>query len=376
MLLALLACSPPRATVEAPDPSFIEVTIDEANVGSAEAPLPFPTQPETWTISLRTLDSAQSPYPLTGDLKLSARPGRVVGDPIIKVVDGEWAGDVLIEHAFGPTRIWASDVGDEDVDSGRVASWATGVTEPIWYEKPTIAQMQATSDPETNAIDGEYAEILVEGRQVVVTALTTNGFWVSDILDEPGSGNSLFVYTFSKPGDEYVPGASIALLNGIDQEYLATTQLYWPTIEAGDATYPVPDAIALDPSFACDQDAMEGLESSRVEALGWQVPADFTESSEDYADYLDYGQWPLVSGNCTIYVESAGAAPDFSPLDFAGQALPRVSGMAKQVFSKAILSVIDGDDLESPASGPRSKPPERAPGATPPSPHARADWLR
>lgn len=374
MMLLLLACGSPE--VAAPvEPSFVEVTLGTEQIGTADAPLPFPTAGETWPVTVRTLDRDQQPYSVDLDLTLDVHPGDVVGDPVVSLVDGEWSGEVTIEHAFGPTRIWASDEGDRDIDSTRVASWATGVTEAIWYDRPTLAEMQATDDPETNATAGEYVALRVADREVVVTAVTTNGFWVTDVMDEPGTGNSVFIYTFSKPDDEFVPGASVTGLSGIDQEYLATTQLYWPTLTAGEATYPVPDAIPLDPSFACDEVEMELLESSRVEALGWQIPASFTQDSDAYADFEEYGQWPLTLGDCTIYAESGATVPDFFPPDHAGETLPRVSGMAKEIFGTIVLTVLDETDLEYASSGPHERHATRRP-SPPNNPHSRADWLR
>lgn len=359
-LLLLAACGPGPALVERVEPTFLEVTLVDERHGSAEEPLPFSgdadgdgeNDPERWHITVRALDRDQALVDFNGDLTLSVRPGKVAQDPVIHVEGGEWEGDVAIQNGFGPTRIWVSDLGDEDADSGRPISYATGVTDAIWYAKPTIAELQRTADPETNALAGEYAELRVEDREVVVTAVTTNGFWVTDKLDEPGSGNSLFVYTFNKPDDIFAVGATVTKLDGIDQEYLATTQLYWPTIEAGDSATDPPEPTVLDGGTACDEVAMEGLESSRVDLLGWQIPDTFDETSDDFADFEAYGQWPIQLGSCVVYVESGGAAPDFYPPDYAGMTLPRVTGMVSQVFGSVVIVVVDAADLEYPATGP------------------------
>lgn len=352
----LVGCVSTASNGDSIEPSFIEVTLQSEALGTQESPLPFAgdddgdgeNDPQDWAISVRTLDRTQALYSFEGDLTLAVRPGGVEGNPIIHVSGGEWSGTVPIRNAFGPTRIWASDEGDQDIDSARVPSWATGVTDPIWYALPTIAEMQATSNPETNALAGEYAELRAVDRQIVVTALTTNGFWATDILDDPGSGNSLFIYTFSKPADDVVLGAQVVSLAGIDQEYLATTQLYWPNLDIGTETLPVPDAILLDPGVGCDENAMEGLEAARVDLLNWQVPADFGPGSDDYADFEAYGQWPITLGSCTVYVESGVTVPDFYPPDHAGETITRVSGMVNQIFSQAVIIVLDASDLDAP----------------------------
>jgi hypothetical protein len=375
MLLLAIACAPANEAPVYIEPSFLEITVDpQYAIGSEDAPLAFPTSTVSVPVTVRTLDKNQAPYSFDGDITFNARPGGVVGDPLVTMTGGEWTGTVQIEHGFGPTRIWASDLGDRDVESPRVTSYATGVTDAIWYDIPTIAEMQATDDPAVNALVGEYAEVQAENRQVVVTAVTTNGFWVTDVLDEPGSGNSLYIYTFSKPDEAFYVGAQVVKLAGIDQEYLETTQFYWPTIEAGTDTLPVPDAIVLDEGTACDPEKAELLESSRVEAIGAQIPEDFTDSSDDYDNFLSYGQWPLMVGTCKVYVSSSGTVPDFYPPDHAGETLPRVSGMDTDIFGDVIITVLDASDLEY-AAGPQAH--ERrtvAPHAH--APASRTDWMR
>ncbi|MFN7142464.1 MAG: hypothetical protein ACK4YP_01710 [Myxococcota bacterium] len=350
MLLVLLACSLPGPK-ERVEPAFIEVTLDGFAPGTRDAPLPFTAEPLDVPVTVRTLDVNGAPYPFEGDLKPKVRPGILESEPWITVSGGEWSGNVTIRNAFGPTRIWFTDEGDKDEDSGREASWGAGVTEALWFASPTIAEFQATDDPETNQLAGEFATVRVADRQVVVTAREAAGMWVTDIADPPGSYNSVYVYTFSRPDDAYAVGTRITLLTGIDQEYLASTQLSFPTLETDGTTLAVPEAFEL---TGCDDAEMEGLEGSRVAISDGEIAASFVEGSEDYADFLQFGQWPLTFGSCTVYVESGSTAPDFAPTERAGEVLPRVEGMVKQIFDKWVIVVVDAEDIQAPAALPTS----------------------
>jgi hypothetical protein len=347
-MLFLLACSTPPVA-ERIEPAFIEVTLDGLAPGTREAPLPFTTAAMEVPVSVRTFDVHGDPYAFNGDLKPKVRPGLVESEPWISVTDGAWSGSISIRNGFGPTRIWLTDEGDKDEDSGREASWGAGVTEALWFASPTIAEFQATDDPETNQLAGEFATVRASDRQIVVTARSAAGFWVTDIADAPGAYNSVFVYTFSRPDDAYAVGARITLLTGIDQEYLASTQLSFPTLETDGTMLEVPEGFEL---TGCADDEMEGLEGTRVRVSDGEIAATFVEGSEDFADFQQYGQWPLTFGSCTLYVESGTTAPDFEPSTRAGQVIPRVEGMVKQIFDKWVLVVVDAEDIEAAASGP------------------------
>ncbi|MFZ5476928.1 MAG: hypothetical protein ACOZNI_09160 [Myxococcota bacterium] len=340
-MLLLFACAG-RDVPARVEPSFVEVELGDVETGTAEAPLPFSTEPVDVPVTVRTLDVNGEPWDFDGDLVVHVRPGRYDGDPWITIADGEWSGTVAIYSGFGATRIWFADEGDKDADSGRATSWATGVSEPFHFAWPTLAEAQTTDDTETSPLEGEYGRFRAEDRQIVVTARDTAGLWVTDVADAPGSFNSMYVYTFSRPDDALYEGARVTLLAGIDQEYLASTQLSWPTVETDGTELPVPDAVALD---GCEDLVMEGLEASRVVVFEGTVPETFVEGSEEYTDFELYGQWPLEAGGCTVYVESGTSAPDFWAPDHAGETLPEVSGMLKQVFDKWILVVVDGEDI-------------------------------
>ena len=110
------------------------------------------------------------------------------------------------KNAFGPARIWVSDEGDKDIESERKASFATGLSDTIHFEFPTITDFNKIDDTETNHLDREFTEVQTEGRDVRVTVVGTSGFWVTDFAEQGSANcltnesyNSLFVYTFQKP---------------------------------------------------------------------------------------------------------------------------------------------------------------------------------
>jgi hypothetical protein len=326
------------------EPTFIEVHLsDPAVAGTAAAPLPFSAEAQSFAVTVSTLDVHGDPYPLDATLALDVRPGRISGESSINLSKGVWSGDLAIEAGFGPTRIWAKDADDS---GERAPSWAAGVSEAIWYQKPTIAQMQSSSDHETNQLEGEFAELLLADRQVAVTALDAAGFWASDVLDAPGNYSGLYIYTFQKPPDEVVVGAQLSLLGGQDSEYLASTQLSYPTVEvAVGVSLTPPEAVELSATACADDNEMEKLEGSKVRAINPTLPASFTVDSDEYADFVDYGQWPITLGSCTLYAESGSTVPDWYPPDHAGQTLDHVEGMIKEVYGKWIFTILDADGI-------------------------------
>lgn len=338
-MLLLLACAD-SASRDRIEPSFIELSLGDVARGSEEAPLAFTSSTVSVPVSIRTLGVDQQPYPFDGQLTVNVRPGKLDSESRVTVSGGEWSGEVQFHSAFGSTRIWVTD---DLATETRSPGYATGVSDELIYQWPTIAEMQTTTDHETNQLDHEFAELRVSDRQVVVTRLDPAGFWVNDLLDSAYSG--LYVYTFNKPDDEIQPGVQIVQLGGIDQEYLASTQLSHATITIGSSTLTVPDPTELDETTACDNDAMEKLEASQVRAANVSIPESFSEQSEEYQDYLDYGQWPIALGACTIYAESTTAAPDFFPIEYAGQTFTRIDGMLKEVYGKWVLVIVDADDI-------------------------------
>lgn len=391
LLISLLAgCEEP---VRGPrvEPTFVRVALGEGfDPGEADDVLPFRAEPFEVPIRVDTLDVDGRPYPYNGELLVRVRPGRLAQSPFITVVDGVYEGVVQVEAAFGPARIWVSDERTVDEETGAKPSYATGVTDPIHISLPTIGEMQRSDDPETNQIAGEYGEMRVEDRRVVVVATGTNGFWVTDLDDGADGFGSLFIYTFNKPPFDVVPGARLKLLQGGVQEYLATTQFSFPKLEVFPGeSLPVPEPPVVDPSAVCtggevDPVRMEAYESSFVVANDLSVPAGFGPGDPDYEDFLQYGQWPVDIGGCRFYAETS-ALDGVDPGSLAGLTLPRLRGLVVQVYGKWILQVRAAEDLSLPPAaarlvrsrrGPgqvRPRHPDGRPSVASPAPHPHQD---
>ena len=200
---------------------------------------------------------------------------------------------------------------------------------------------------------GEFTEVRVEDRDVVVTVVGPNGFWITDLNDGVGNYASMYIYTFQKPSGVR-PGYRITKLNGGNQEYLGSTQLSFPSYEAEEADFQV-EIPTIDDSTLCDPQKMEGFESAVVNVANAQIPDTFTEGSEDYYDYLEYGQWPVKIDNCTFYIDSSALSFAFDPVDYSGERLT-ATGIVSQIWSKWIIVLYDDDGLSVDASSFPSKP--------------------
>lgn len=353
-MLFLLACTQ-TVQVDRVEPTFIYVSLLSEDVGTADAPLPFTSDPMTVDVRVEVLDANGDLWDFDGDLNVIVRPGKVDGSPRVTVTDGLWEGSVDIYNGFGPTRIWFSDEGDL-ADTDRKPSFATGVTDPLFFDQPTIAELNS-GDPATNQLNKEFAEIRSDDRDVRVAAVGTNGFWVLDLDDPLGSGNGLFVYTFSRPDLDVQLGRRITLLSGNDQEYLQTTQLSFPTYIVGDdAPVTMPDPVDL-ADVDCEHEALEGYESVIVELTDVSVPANFDPDTD--RDFNLYGQWPIGGAGCEFAVNSSVTVPGFVP--DGGQEFTYIRGMLTEIFGSWVITPRGADDLSSTAGGPTPV------GAMPPS---------
>ena len=366
MVLLALGCTE-TLEVDRVEPTFAYVSLLTEEVGSAETPLPFSSEPMSVDVRVELQDIDGDPWDFDGDLEVKVRPGRIDGSPRLSVTDGVWEGQIDIYNGFGPTRIWFSDEGDLDNDSTRRASFATGVTDPIWFDQPTIGELNR-GDPATNQLNKEFAEIRADDRDVRVAAVGTNGFWVLDLDDEVGQHNGLFVYTFSRPDLDVVVGARLTKLNGNDQEYLQTTQLSFPSYTVSDdPLVEMPGPVDLS-EVECEYEVLEGYESIIVHLPDAVVPSSFDPETD--RDYLLYGQWPVSAGGCEFAVNSSVTIPGYAP--DGGTEFTYVEGLLTEVFGSWIITPRSAEDLSTTAGGPPL--PDAAPPHQPlPPGHTYAD---
>ncbi|MGB0640571.1 MAG: hypothetical protein ACPGTU_14630 [Myxococcota bacterium] len=378
-LLALLACGGGPSDNTHENPTFIEVSGTLVDAGDGTETIAYSNESRQIQVTGSTLDHHADPYPYNGWLEVSARPGRitnVIGGTSVTDKHGRerWyiqANDGLVDleaeftSSFGNTHVWLTSVGSPE-NPGEGGTYATGVTDTIAIERPTITQLQDVSnldvdDPfTTSPLFGEFVTVRTEDREVVVSAVTTKGFWASDLADAPGGYSGLFVYTFNKPEGVRV-GDRLDLLAGGIQEYVGTTQLSFPLYEAAEGeTLTPPPAAALDAETLCtgsntNNEGLEPFESSLVTIDSATIPANFQEpepgydADPDYNQFVEYGQWPVeTAGGCRVYVVSNTTVPSFNPISHAGEDIGQVTGMLSYVRAgghKWMLLVRDADDL-------------------------------
>ena len=355
LLLGAIGCHH-VADVDSEALHFLQVSVLDDLPGTMDDPADFTAEAVTYRMKAEALDRDAASAKYGGTLSVKVQPGDLESTDEITLTDGSWEGDVTIRYPFGNARVWfTDDLGDGEV---REPSYVTGVSDALWYEKPTIAQVQATDDHEDNPLKGEYTEVRSDDRTVVIVATGQDGMWVTDLDDPPGEYNSLFIYTYNKPeystpeGDMahedivYAePGQQLASLGGGNQEYLATTQLSFPQYDFIDgAVHELPAPLEITSETCSDDEAMEKFEGGLVVARDLEIPT--FEYGVD-SDFYSYGQWPIdfQDGRCTLYASSTTQIPGFYPSEHIGSELDYIQGMLTEVWGKWIILPRDADDI-------------------------------
>jgi hypothetical protein len=322
-LVLLLGGASCEQVIERPTdigPLSIEVTPQSGAFGTADEVVAF-EGPHTFRFDLRAVDhEGMLDAGFSGDLHLRVRPnGELMGDEYVAMVDGVAEGvEVSVAGVHGEVQIWFEDVAEDE--SG---SYATGLSPSIFVARPTIRNMQEYDDVEANALEGDFVRLRAEDRELVVTATSNDGFYVTDVSD--AAWNSLFVFTHSAPHGVY-PGARITQLDGTAEEFFGLTELAFPSYKV-DGELAMPDPFVLGTADLADDLLLESHEGGLVEVQNATVcPVD--------SDFAQYGQWTAVvgpdgdcsSGNGAITVLSAFTVSDFNPAVEEGQILNFVRG--------------------------------------------------
>jgi len=285
-----------RSTQSGPLFFEVEFTGDPAGLDPAN-PAPFTTEAVGYQVRVTAIGANREPMDWNGPVQIKATPGVIESSETIVLTAGQATTTIDIALAFDELRIWVSDEGDEDTPG----SYASGVAPAVHIALPTIAQLQQPlSNDDASPLVHNYVPIKAysdaqDPREVIVTSVLNDGFYVTDRSQDDGTFNSLFVFTFSRP-DFVVPGARLASLAGIVAEYIGYTEMQFPTYEVESTGHFAGEPSVLDPAIVCDDDSMEAWEASvvRIEDL----VSDFQQAAE-CEDYLAYGQWPArLPGTC------------------------------------------------------------------------------
>ena len=256
--------------------------LDDGSLGlSSDCPFEFPEREspvrlQVWAEALDRLGTFMPTF--AGGVNISIRPGKLVGEGLGGTTLDFRAGvsqllSLEIIHSHGQARIWVEDCGTAEA----VGSFATGVSEPLWFSGPTLTQIQRTQDNTTSPLvpsrpdpcsiaadqrygiatdedgtaryigpiyDGEGKLLddagppllgqflIVERGELVVTALDNSGFFVTDIapIDPRDGFNHIYVFNFNYP-DGLIVGDRLTRLRGSPIEFTGTTQLQQPSWE-------------------------------------------------------------------------------------------------------------------------------------------------
>ena len=313
LLLLLLGCVAVDHPGPPPGPLALRVTLT-GDPGGLDplAPLPFSSTALDLPVRVEAIGRDRDLMDWDGRVSLRATSGVLRSAPQMDLVGGVAEGSVSVALAFSELRVWVTVEGRIDEPS----SYATGVSEPLWIDLPTLRQVQES--PAESPLLGRFVSIKAaadpdDPRDLVVTGITNDGFYVADLSETAGEFGALFVFSFSRPNGIEV-GDRLSHLSGNVDEFLGFTELGFPTWTILDRDVPVPPAPVLSPSIVCDDAIMEGWESAIVKVEN--LVSDF-EGLGDCSDYNTYGQWPaLLAGECDgeparINVVNVNTVPSF-----------------------------------------------------------------
>ncbi len=310
---------------------------------------------------------------------------------------------VSLALGYGPTRIWVVDEGflpatgapaacmnasDDDGDgladdvqdpgcasaedgSEEGGSMAAGISPQITFVNPRISDVQG--DSWESPLMGRAVRI--DRGRLVVTRISSDGFWVTDIdpAAPAGGSNSLYAFNYNTPW--HLRECDLLTdLTGIVGEFYGYTELQFPSWTVADpdgrvpeptssAECPIPAPFALEPGTAGSDAAMERLESGLVRVSGGRIGTmfvdcdldgngvvDFTGSDgecrlncENHAEctelnqYMQYGQYSLVLDGCTgsdctrIWAVTRDAVPGYWADHHAGAIIAVLTGTVRHV---------------------------------------------
>ncbi len=307
-------------TVRMPDGSFMP--------GPADPPLPLPTGPIELEFDVQALRADSTPDTrFQGFVRVTAVPGSVIE------IDGDRANGrnvlllngaaekqlVKINGARGPTRLWVEDIGYEPGDVGDPnkppecadgidndhdglidypndpgcafanddtetgGSYAAGVSAPVRYQLPRIADVQGLGAVTPYQLE-QVQVMTAQPANLVITRISSDGFYFSDTTETRGYGHG-FAFTFNTP-----PGVRVCdrvtYLAATASEFFGFTELgspsftvhpwHFPTATSpGDGPCQVPEPAEIKSASSADDATLEKIESALVRVLDVSVGSEF-----------------------------------------------------------------------------------------------------
>ncbi|KYF80113.1 hypothetical protein BE11_14865 [Sorangium cellulosum] len=279
---------------------------------------------DTWDFRIEARDPAGRRADFDGTVRLSVEPGAVIdvasdeeGAAVgrnIRLRDGVAVGAVHVTAVYGPTRLWAEDIGylpaprdvrdrpacsngvnddapgdvlidfpadpgcafaDDQTEEG--GTFSAGASRPVAYALPRVADVQGGGSATPYAFEGIQINTAAPQR-VVVTRVASDGFYVTDLAGQESGYNHLFAYNFNTPANMRVCDR-LEYLAGTVNEFFGFTELSFPSyeiarVEEGEACE-VPEPALLDGRTIADAGAMERLESGLVRVEGVHISKNF-----------------------------------------------------------------------------------------------------
>lgn len=270
------------------NPPRLEIDLASQNTGSREAPLPLQVGvPAVFKVRVRALtaegaiDTSFNRY-----VRLSARPGAVgslsgpgVDGRNVLVTNGESVEvDVGLTNTYGTAYIVADDLGyvpadplrnpppacangvndddDEAVDfpadpgcafanddSEEAGTYSEGTSPPIFFHLPRIADVRGIRcEPQIGClgngrtpyprepilIDTGWRSNNTYAFDTVVTRISSDGFYATDVGDTRAAFNSIFAFNFNAPPRMRVCDR-LNTWGGTANEFFGFTQISYPT---------------------------------------------------------------------------------------------------------------------------------------------------
>ena len=371
-VLALGACVDHQPPITGTQSLEIKLT-SPANPGDINNRLPDTARAVSFTITAKDADgnvdaSFQNPVQVYAHYLGTLTP-YLGGTPLatVSMTAGTGTVSLMLPPVFGPTTVWFDDFADGDS-----ATYATGVSETLWYRDPFIADIQTPSSEtavdaldaaplDNKNVDVRASRYGAQGR-LVITSVYTQGYTLADVKCADANGTPpcvasdydyMDVFSYSAPLDQdkrfLSEGQVIDGFAGGVSEFDGLTEIGFPqTFVSGEpvvnkAMEPAP--VKFDPSWFTMPILFEHNESALIEIDNAYVcPPD--------ADYITYKQWKLdpagdgsgCAGKNIINVVTAGTL-DLDPATLATKTLPKVLGVSRPIFKHWIIFPRSMSDL-------------------------------
>lgn len=399
-------------------PTSLRVTVPEAERGAPDARIPFATDSVPVTVDLEVIDGTGALMSsFDGWVEIRIEPGEVdrievpdgpapVGS-FVAVPGGERRGVVVwVRKSFGDARLWVEDVGyvpsdpataacnngmDDDGD-GRIdfpeddgcrfsndgteapGSHAAGVSETLFFANPSLADVQGRQG--SSPLEGR--RVTVDVGEMIVTRVTTDGFYVTEIDDAgaPVLWSSMFVFNFNTP--PFLRACDrITSVSGSIGEFFGFTEMTFPSWEREawdpeDGPCPIPEPFLADATVLGTPD-MEARESALVRVVDATMPSFFgperpsggggavftfgpnasncdldgdgdvnlarggreAQCNDECADraacsewstFVEFGQFVVQTDGAVINVVTRDGIPDFEPDEHRGETFAAITG--------------------------------------------------